>query len=118
MDNVQSDNTEKTSQQTVMESGQDTGATPEGADKQKPGAILAAKRKAAGIAEEQIASRLKMTLRQLQALEADDYDTLHGIAISRGFVRAYARVLKVDPEPLVAMFGESNPYTTLPGKGV
>ena len=118
MDNVQSDKTEKTSRQAAMDAGPDTGAVPEGTDKQKPGAILAAQRKAAGIAEEQIASRLKMTLRQLQALEADDYDALHGIAISRGFVRAYARVLKVDPEPLVAMFGESNPYAAVPGKGM
>ncbi len=118
MDNVQSDKTEKISQQTATEAGADTGAMPEGDDKQKPGAILAAKRKADGIAEEQIASRLKMTLRQLRALEADDYDALHGIAISRGFVRAYARVLKIDPEPLVAMFGESNPYAATPVKTV
>lgn len=118
MDNVQSDKTDNTSQQTTPEAMPATGIEPEGADKQKPGAILAARRKAEGIAEEQIASRLKMTLRQLRALEADDYDALHGIAISRGFVRAYARVLKIDPEPLVAMFGESNPYATLPGKSV
>lgn len=72
----------------------------------KPGAILAAKRAEAGISEEQMASRLKMTLRQIRHLEADNYEALHGIAISRGFVRAYARSLKIDPEPLVAMFGE------------
>lgn len=118
MDNVQSDKTEKISQQTATEAGADTGAMLDGDDKQRPGAILAAKRKADGIAEEQIASRLKMTLRQLRALEADDYDALHGIAISRGFVRAYARVLKIDPEPLVAMFGDSNPYAATPVKTV
>ena len=116
MDNVQSDKTEKKTQQSAMDTGTDT--MPEGADKQKPGAVLAARRKAEGLTEEQIASRLKMTLRQLRALEADDYETLHGIAISRGFVRAYARVLKIDPEPLVAMFGESNPYNVAPPKGI
>ncbi len=72
----------------------------------KPGAILAARRIEAGISEEQIAARLKMTLRQVHYLETDNYDALHGIAISRGFVRAYARVLKIDPEPLVALFGD------------
>ncbi len=71
-----------------------------------PGAILAARRIEAGISEEQIAARLKMTLRQVRYLETDNYDALHGIAISRGFVRAYARVLKIDPDPLVALFGE------------
>ena len=74
----------------------------------KPGAILALKRVEAGMTQEQIASRLKMTLRQVRDLEADNYEALHGIAISRGFVRAYARVLNLDPEPLVALFEEKN----------
>ena len=70
----------------------------------KPGAQLAQIREAAGIEQEVVASSLKMTLRQIRALETDDYEVLHGIAISRGFVRAYAKFLQVDPEPLVALF--------------
>lgn len=78
----------------------------DGVPGKKPGAILAARRIEAGITEEQIAARLKMTLRQVHYLETDNYDALHGIAISRGFVRAYARVLQMDPEPLVAQFAD------------
>ena len=74
-----------------------------------PGAQLAAIREAAGIEHEQVAASLKMTLRQIRALESDNYDALHGIAISRGFVRAYAKFLQVDPEPLVAMFSAADP---------
>ena len=115
MDNEHSDDMEKDSSQT----GKDTASTIQeevkSAEKpdvrnevleKKPGAILAAKRIEAGITEEQIAARLKMTLRQVHYLETDNYDALHGVAISRGFVRAYARVLGMDPEPLVARFSD------------
>lgn len=92
--------------QKELSSGEDGAVRNDELPAQKPGAILAAKRTEAGITEEQMAARLKMTLRQIRELEADNYEALHGIAISRGFVRAYARSLKIDPEPLVAMFGE------------
>lgn len=75
----------------------------------KPGAQLAAFRVAAGIEQEQVAASLKMTIRQVRELEADHYEALHGVAISRGFVRAYAKMLQVDPEPLVAMFAKDDP---------
>lgn len=77
----------------------------------KPGAQLAAFRVAAGIEQEQVAASLKMTVRQVRELEADHYEALHGVAISRGFVRAYAKMLQVDPEPLVAMFAKEDPVT-------
>lgn len=53
---------------------------------------------------EQVSARLKMTTRQVQQIEADNYESMSSPAIARGFVRAYARLLNVDPEPLVAMF--------------
>ncbi|NLC24981.1 MAG: hypothetical protein GX776_11055, partial [Oxalobacter sp.] len=75
----------------------------------KPGAQLAVFRVAAGVDQEQVAASLKMTVRQVRELEADNYEALHGIAISRGFIRAYAKMLQVDPEPLVAMFKSEEP---------
>lgn len=47
-----------------------------------------------------------MSVRQVRFLEADDYEALHGMATARGFVRAYARILQMDPEPLVASFAD------------
>ncbi|MCM1512553.1 MAG: helix-turn-helix domain-containing protein [Oxalobacter formigenes] len=87
--------------------------TPQQQEKEvlKPGAQLAAFRVAAGIEQEQVAASLKMTIRQVRELEADHYEALHGVAISRGFVRAYAKMLQVDPEPLVAMFAKDDPVT-------
>ncbi|MYM82984.1 DUF4115 domain-containing protein [Duganella sp. FT50W] len=71
--------------------------------KATPGALLAAQRESMGWTVEQIATQLKLAVRQVKALEAGDYAALPNTAVTRGFVRAYAKVLKMDAAPLVAM---------------
>ncbi|SFV07048.1 helix-turn-helix domain-containing protein [Pseudoduganella namucuonensis] len=73
-----------------------------------PGAQLAAQREAMGLTVDQIADQLKLAPRQVAALEAGDYASLPNMAVTRGFVRAYAKVVKLDAAPLVAMI-EVNP---------
>lgn len=68
-----------------------------------PGARLAAARNAAGWTVEQIAAQLKITRHQILAIEADDYSALPAPAIVRGFVRAYAKLLKMDSAPLLEL---------------
>jgi len=65
------------------------------------GAELAAAREARGLGLPEIAQQLKFGVRQLEALEADRFDELPGGTFARGMVRSYARLLKVDPEPLL-----------------
>ncbi|AAQ61201.1 helix-turn-helix domain-containing protein [Chromobacterium violaceum] len=65
------------------------------------GATLKAAREAAGLGLGEVADRLKLSLRQLEAIERDDFDALPGATFVRGFVRNYARFLEVDPEPLM-----------------
>jgi len=79
--------------------------------KATPGALLAAQREAMGWTAEQIADQLKLAVRQVKALEAGDYAALPNMAVTRGFVRAYAKVLKMDAAPLVAMI-EVEPPTS------
>jgi cytoskeleton protein RodZ len=67
-----------------------------------PGQALAAQREALGWSVEQVADQLKLAVRQVIALEAGDYAALPSPAVTRGFVRAYAKLVKVDPAPLVA----------------
>ncbi|MFD2368137.1 helix-turn-helix domain-containing protein [Pseudoduganella sp. GCM10020061] len=67
-----------------------------------PGQVLKARREAMGWSVEQIADQLKLAPRQVVALEAGDYDSLPPAAVVRGFVRGYAKVVKVDAAPLVA----------------
>lgn len=70
-----------------------------------PGAQLAAYRKERGWTVEQVASQLNLAPRQIVAIESDDYPSLPGMPIVRGFIRAYAKLLKVDAAPLLASLG-------------
>jgi len=74
----------------------------------KPGAQLAARREEMGMTQEQVADRLKMTLRKVRELEEDTFVDTHGVAITRGFIRAYSKVLHIDSDPLVAMFADAS----------
>jgi cytoskeleton protein RodZ len=67
-----------------------------------PGRQLAARREDMGMSVEQAASQLNLAPRQIQAIEADNYAALPGMATARGFVRAYAKLLRIDPAPLLA----------------
>ena len=66
------------------------------------GAQLAALREARGWTTAQIANQLNLAIRQIQALESDNYAALPGMVIVRGFIRAYAKVLQADPAPILA----------------
>lgn len=65
------------------------------------GARLKAAREARGLGLGEVADRLKLSLRQLEAIESDRFSVLPGPAFVRGFVRNYARFLELDPEPLL-----------------
>jgi cytoskeleton protein RodZ len=62
---------------------------------------LAAAREARGLALADVAQQLKFAPRQLEALEQERFDALPGATLARGLVRSYARLLKLDPEPLL-----------------
>ncbi len=74
-----------------------------------PGKTLAAQREAMGWTVEQVADQLKLAVRQVQALEEGDYANLPPAAVVRGFVRAYAKVVKLDAAPLVAQIALDTP---------
>lgn len=72
------------------------------------GAILAQAREAAGLTLDDVAMQLKLAPRQVKAIERDDYASLPGRTFVRGFVRNYARLLKLDVDATLA---------ALPGEG-
>jgi len=65
------------------------------------GQELAAAREARGLALADVAQQLKFAPRQLEALEQENFAALPGATFTRGMVRSYARLLKLDAEPLV-----------------
>lgn len=67
-----------------------------------PGASLRSARERAGLSVDQVAQALKLAPRQVRALEDEDFAQLPGRTFARGFVRNYARLLKLDGDDLVA----------------
>ena len=74
-----------------------------------PGMRLSEARQAQGLAAVDVARQLKLSVWQVEALEAGRYQQLPGPIFVRGFIRNYARLLKLDPEELLRAAGDSLP---------
>ncbi|HEX9184163.1 MAG TPA: helix-turn-helix domain-containing protein [Burkholderiales bacterium] len=72
-------------------------------------AALASARQAAGLSIEEAARQLKFAPRQIEALEAGQLQRLPGGTFVRGMVRSYAKLLRVDAEPLLAQIAAQVP---------
>jgi hypothetical protein len=68
------------------------------ADGPLSGAALRRMRLGRGLSLDDLAQTLRITRAYLQAIEADDFDRLPPEVYLRGFVRAYARALKLDED--------------------
>ena len=68
---------------------------------------LRAEREARGLSLGQVSAQLKLTPRQIEAIERGDLSALPGSAFSRGFVRNYARFLQLDPAPFLELIDAS-----------
>lgn len=71
----------------------------------RSGEQLAAARERAGLAVLDVARQLNLTSRQIAAIEAGEFQLLPGPVFVRGFIRNYARLLQIDPEPLLEIAG-------------
>lgn len=63
-------------------------------------------REARGLEVADIAQTLKLGSRQVVALEGGDWKGLPGNTFIRGFVRNYARLIQIDPAPLMAQLDD------------
>lgn len=68
-------------------------------------ARLAAAREAAGLSASEVAGRLGMATRQIEALERGDWNALPGQAFVRAALRSYGKAVGVDVAPLLASLG-------------
>lgn len=66
------------------------------------GRMLAEARNRLGLSVAEVARQLRLSTSQIDALETDDHARLPGKTFLRGFVRNYAKLLQIDPEPLLA----------------
>jgi cytoskeleton protein RodZ len=65
------------------------------------GAELQRAREALGLSVAEVAQQLKFAARQLEALEQERFDDLPGGTFVRGMVRGYARLVRLDAQPLL-----------------
>jgi cytoskeleton protein RodZ len=65
------------------------------------GAILHAERRRQSLSLGDVSRQLKLSVRQVEALERDDFSFFGGPVFVHGFVRNYAKLLGLDPEPLL-----------------
>ncbi len=85
-----------------LEGGSDQPGSP-----RSPGATLLAERRSQGLSLGDIARQLKLSVRQVEALERDEYGGFSGSVFVRGFLRNYAKLLRLDPDRLLQAAGES-----------
>ena len=68
------------------------------------GETLRRERELRQISLREIAEATKINLRYLDALERDDFRHLPGGVFNKGFVRAYAQFIGIDPETMVTAY--------------
>lgn len=69
-----------------------------------PGQVLTDARLKLGLAPENAAEMLHLSVHQVQALEANDYSRLPEPTYVKGYLRAYCQLLSLDPEPVIAAY--------------
>ncbi|MEN6585938.1 MAG: RodZ domain-containing protein [Sulfuricella sp.] len=73
-------------------------------EQESAGTKLARAREAQDLSVADVAHALRLGVKQVEALEAADFDNLPGRTFVRGFVRNYARLVNLDPDRLVAEY--------------
>ncbi len=70
-----------------------------------PGQTLAAARSALNLSVADVSQQIKYGVKQIAAIEADDYGKLPGTTFVRGMIRSYAKLVHIDPQVLLADLG-------------
>lgn len=73
------------------------------------GGVLKAAREAMGLSIHEVSGQLRLGVKQIQAIEQDDFAQLPQASIVRGFIRNYARLLNIDPQPVLLAYQQLVP---------
>ena len=76
------------------------------------GGALRQAREAQGLSVQDVASKLRLSSKQIDAIEADHFSILPEPTIVRGFIRNYAKQLKINAEPLLDAYTVIVPSNT------
>jgi cytoskeleton protein RodZ len=86
---------------------------------QTAGQMLRAAREAQGLHLAVLSVKLKISVGQLEALEADHYDAFKGVAFMRALALSVCRQLRLDPSPVMAALpkGDASRSLAIPPAG-
>ena len=85
----------------VQETGSDQAANFGAEYRSRCGGALRANREKQGLSTQDVAGRLRLSVKQIEAMEADNFAALPEATIVKGFIRNYAKLLKINAEPLL-----------------
>lgn len=71
-----------------------------------PGEVLRLNRENSGLSLADVAAALNVTVSKVQYLEADEFQKMHSEPFIRGYLRSYAKLLKIDAEGLIRCYDE------------
>ncbi|MDR2876404.1 MAG: DUF4115 domain-containing protein [Methylobacillus sp.] len=71
---------------------------------EEAGRALIAAREKMGLSVAEAASRMRLTTKQVEAMESGNLADLPGATFTRGFLRNYARLLQIDAAPLLEAY--------------
>jgi cytoskeleton protein RodZ len=78
---------------------------------QTPGDLLKQAREKLGLAQKDIAAQLNLQTEVIDAVEKNDRDRLPVATFARGYIRSYARLVKMDADMLIGLYDQ---YSTPP----
>jgi cytoskeleton protein RodZ len=76
------------------------------------GGALRQIREKQGLSVHDVSTNLRLSNKQIEAIEADHFHQLPQPSIVRGFIRNYAKMLKVDSDPIIAAYNALIPNAT------
>ena len=76
------------------------------------GGALRMEREKQGLSIQEVANKLRLSPKQIEALEADNFANLPEPTIVRGFIRNYAKQLRINAEPLLDAYTVIVPSNT------
>ncbi|QHG92520.1 helix-turn-helix domain-containing protein [Coxiella endosymbiont of Amblyomma sculptum] len=74
------------------------------ADKITPGILLREARRAKNLQYEEVAKQVHLSVQWIKNLEKDDYSQAPALIYVRGYLRAYARCVGLEPEEIISVF--------------
>lgn len=85
-------------------------------DTNSPGQQLRISREKLGLSQQQVADRLHLRLTSVQAVESDSLEEGVSVTFTKGYVRLYAKLVRIEVEPLMASYDQLHSRESEPAK--